>query len=144
MCQYILFSDNKKQIPKGVLGYDPFFKVRDVLDEMMKGMSSAWNGGKHVTIDESVIKHMCRTVSYVQYMPTKPTKHESKVFAVCCAMTVIMLGFTIYVGKEDDCDNTALNMCGILLQKEGFTGRRGRVLYTNNYYTLVKLSKHFF
>ena len=35
-------------------------------------------------------------------------------------------------------------MCDILLQKRGFTGRRGRVLYTDNNYILVKFSKHFF
>ena len=140
---YMHFSDNKKQIPKGVLGYDPLFKVRDALDKMMKVMSSAWNTGKHVTIDESMIKYMGHAVFYVQYILTKPIKHGIKVFAVCCVMTVIMLGFTIYVWEEDDCDNTALNVCHILLQKSGFTGRRGCVLYTKNYYTSVKLSKHF-
>ena len=77
-------------------------------------------------------------------MLAKPSKHGIKVFAVCCAMTVIILGFTIYVWEGGDCDNTALNVCDILLQNAGFTGRRGCVLYTDNYYTLVKLSEHFF
>ena len=112
---------------------------------MMKGMRSAWNAGKHVTIDESMIRYMGRAVSYVQYMPAKPIKHGIKVFALCCAISAVLLAFEVYVGKDDPTkDNSALAVCDRLVKDADLTAHRGRVLYTDNYYTSVKLAKHMF
>lgn len=86
MRRFIHFSDSTKRKGKGSIGFDPLYKVRYPLDVMMKGMRSAWNAGKHVTIDESMIRYMGRAVSYVQYIPAKPIKHGIKVFALCCAI----------------------------------------------------------
>ena len=91
MRRYIHFCDNSKKKEKGVRGYDALYKVSYPLRIMMKGMRTAWNAGKHVTIDESMIRYMGRAVSYVQYMPAKPIKHGIKVFAVCCAISAVIL-----------------------------------------------------
>ena len=111
MRQYIHFCDNSKRISAGNVGHDPLFKVRYPLDTMMGGMRSAWNAGKHVTIDESMILYMGRAISYVQYMPAKPIKHGIKVFALCCAFSAVILAFKVYVGKEDDSDGSAAAVC---------------------------------
>ena len=58
MRRFIHFSDNSKRKGKGISGFDPLFKVQYPLDVMMKGMRSAWTAGKHVTIDESMIRYM--------------------------------------------------------------------------------------
>ena len=107
----------------------------------MKGMRSAWNAGEHVTIDESMIRYMGRAISFVQYMPAKPIKNGIKVFALCCAFSAIILAFQVYVGKEDDSDGSAAAVCDNLCINPGLTTQRGRVLYTENYYTSVKLVK---
>jgi len=112
---------------------------------MMKGMQSAWTAGKHVTIDESTIRYMGRAVCYVQYMPAKPIKHGIKVFCLCCAVSAVLLSFDIYVGKEIETrDNSALAVYDRLVTSTGLTTNRGRVLYTDKYYTSVKLAKHMF
>ena len=144
MRQYIHFCDNSKQISAGNIGHDPLFKVRYSLDTMMGGMRSAWNAGKHVTIDESMIRYMGRAISYVQYMPAKPTKHGIKVFALCCAFSAVILAFQVYVGKEDDSDGSAVAVCENLCVSAGLTTQRGRVLYTDNYYTSIKLARIMF
>ena len=82
--------------------YDPLCKVSYALDEMMKGMHRAWVAGKHVTIDESMIKYMGCALSFVQYMPAKPIKHGIKNFCLCCAYTGVMLAFKIYLGKSEE------------------------------------------
>ena len=87
---------------------------------------------------------MDHTISYVQYMPAKPIKHGIKVLALCCALSAVILLFKIYVGKEDDSDGTAIGVGNDLIVDAGLSGQRGRVLYTDNYYTSVKLAKHMF
>jgi len=77
-------------------------------------------------------------------MPTKPIKHGIKVFALRCAFSAVILAFTLYVGKEDDTDGTAVGICNDLCVEAGLTESHGRVLYTDNYYTSVKLAKHMF
>ena len=64
-------------------GYNVLFKVRYAMTTLMTGIHKAWStGGKHVTIDESMISYMGRAVSFVQYMPAKPIKHDIKVYAL--------------------------------------------------------------
>ena len=64
-----------------------------------------------------------------------------KVFALCCDVSAIILAFKVYVGKEDDYDGSAVGICDGLVDDAGLTKARGRVLYTDNYYTSVKLAK---
>jgi hypothetical protein len=120
------------------------FKVKYALDVMMNGMKNSWTAGKHVTIDESMIRYMGRAISYVQYIPAKPIKHGIKVFALCCAFSAVILAFKVYVGKEDDADGTAVGICNELCVDAGLTESSGRTLYTDNYCTSVKLAKHMF
>jgi hypothetical protein len=91
-----------------------------------------------------MIRYMGRAVDYVQYMPSKPIKHGIKVYALCCGITGIMLAWKVYTGSEDGVVNTAVKICDGLAEDAGLTGQKGRVLYTDNYYTSVALAKHFF
>ena len=59
-------------------------------------------------------------------------------------MSAVLLGVKIYVGKDDDEDETTLQVCDRLIKEAGLTGAKGRVLYTDNYYTSMKLAKHIF
>ena len=122
MRQYIHFADNHSKKAKGEIGYHALFKVKYVLDEMMKGMRKSWTAGQHVTIDESMIRYMGRAISYVQYMPAKPIKHGIKVYALCCALSAVILAFKVYVGKEDDTDGSAVAVCNDLCVDAGLTG----------------------
>jgi len=144
MRRNIHFVDNSDRKKAGTPGYDPMFKCRYVLDLFMKGIMLAWIAGELVTIDESMIKYMGRAVSFVQYMPAKPIKHGIKIFAICCAHSSVLLNFFVYVGKEDEVDGSALNVCDRLITGASITLQRGRTLFTDNYYTSVKLAKHLF
>ena len=144
MTQFIHFADNNKRVPAGQPGFDQLFKVSWALDTMMKGCRAAWNPGQKVTIDESMIKYCGRAVTFVQYMPAKPIKHGIKVFVLCCAMSAVWLSYKIYVGAQDGVDGSALAICDELVNDAGLTDCRGRVLYTDNWYTSVRLAQHMF
>ena len=100
MRRYIHFADNHRQAEKGQPGYDALYKVRYPLDIMMAGIRAALTDGKHVAVDESMIRYMGGAVTYVQYMPAKPIKHGMKVFCLCCAISAVLLSFKVYVSNQ--------------------------------------------
>ena len=65
-----------------------------------------WTAGERVCIDESTIKYCGRSVKFIQFIPVKPIKHGTKMFAVCCAYTGYTLGYEVYVGKGADIEGT--------------------------------------
>ena len=114
------------------------------MNAMLVGINRAWTVGQRVTVDESMIRYMGRAVEYVQYMPAKPMKHGIKVYAMCCAVTGIMIAWTVYTGSEEGVVNTTTKICADLAKQANIHKQKGRVLYTDNYYTSVKLARHFF
>eukprot|EP00956_Cyclotella_meneghiniana_P022924 scaffold43919_cov42-Cyclotella_meneghiniana.AAC.1 len=142
--RFIHFADNSKRKSKGEEGYDPLYKVRSAMTAMLKGINKAWIVGQRVTVDESMIRYMGRAVEYVQYMPAKPIKHGIKVYAMCCAVTGIMIAWNVYTGAEDGVVNTTTKICADLAKQANIHTQKGRILYTDNYYTSVKLARYFF
>eukprot|EP00956_Cyclotella_meneghiniana_P022021 scaffold40902_cov50-Cyclotella_meneghiniana.AAC.1 len=111
---------------------------------MLQGINKAWIVGQRVTVDESMIRYMGRAVEYVQYMPAKPIKHGIKVYAMCCAVSGIMIAWNVYTGAEDSVVDTTTKICADLAKQANIHRQKGRVLYTDNYYTSVKLARYFF
>ena len=145
MRQYIHFADNGDFILSGEPGHDPLWKVRYPLKLFMKGIRKCWDAGKDVTIDEGMILYKGRAVPYVQYMPAKPIKHGLKVFMICCASSSILLGFEIYTAKEGGLvDGSALKVCERLIIAAVLAAQRGHVLFTDNWYTTIRLAMHLF
>ena len=132
-------------VNKGQPGYDPLFKVAYPLKIMMAGIGSAWQAGQAIAIDESMIKYAGKAVSFVQYMPAKPIKHGLKMFVCACAYSAVILSYELYVGSDKDApgegDWSAKSICLRLIEKAGLTGVKGRVLYTDNWYTSIELVK---
>jgi hypothetical protein len=54
--RFIHFAGNSKRKKRGEAGHDVLFKVRHILDEIMKGLQKSWNAGERVTINESMIR----------------------------------------------------------------------------------------
>jgi len=96
-----------------------------------------------------MIKYCGRAVAFIQYMPAKPIKHRIKVFCLCCAVTAVMLSFEVYCGKDNSkTDNTMVDICERLIHEVDLVNNqtggmiRGRTIYSDNYYTSVKMAKH--
>ena len=83
-------------------------------------------------------------VTYSQYMPENPINHGINMFSICCDISAILICFKVYVGQEDDSDNTSLGIFDELVKEAGITSVRGQTLYTNNYYKSMALAKHMF
>jgi hypothetical protein len=148
--RHIHFAENDQRKNEGEPGYDPLFKVRYVLDKIGKGLIKMWQAGQNLSLDESMIKYCGRAIAFVQYMPAKPIKHGIKVFCLCCAYSVIMLSFEIYCRKDSNkTDSTTVGICERLIQAADLvTGAtvmiRACTIYSDNYYTSIKLAKHLY
>ena len=95
-------------------------------------------------IDESMIWGCGCAVEFEQYAPCKPIKNGIKVFAVCCAVTAILLGFEVYVGAEDETESVAIGIVKRLIEGEGLMAVQGCILYTDNWYMSVTWARMLF
>jgi hypothetical protein len=84
-------------------------------------------------------------------MPAKPIKHGRKVFCLCSAATAVMLSFEVYCKKDNsNTDNTTVDICERLIHKTDLVNNqtegmiRGCTIYSDNYYTSVKMAKHLY
>jgi hypothetical protein len=78
-------------------------------------------------------------------MPAKPINHGIKAFCVYCAILGIMLAYEVYCrNKDKKMDGTAVNVCDRLVKQAELTSPCGHSLYTDNYYTSMKLAMHLF
>jgi hypothetical protein len=71
-----------------------------------------------------MIRYNDPTVDFVQYPPKKPIKHGLKVFAICCAVTAVLLGFEVYSGKDTGVTATAIAIVKRLIVQAELTGAR--------------------
>jgi hypothetical protein len=79
-------------------------------------------------------------------MPKKPIKHGLKVFALCCAYTGYLYCYEVYTGKENT-DGSPKAVIERLMLMAGVTfvvRGKGRVLYTDNFYTSMEVMQHVF
>jgi len=78
LLRYLHLVNSKSQKKKGERGYDPLFKVRVSVDHLTAVYSQYYYPSRHLSIDEMMVGTMCR-VSFLQYLPKKPTKFGIKV-----------------------------------------------------------------
>ena len=75
-------------------------------------------------------------------------QNRSSMVSRCLPFVVLFLQYfwisKVYVGQEDDYDNTALGVFDELVKEARLNSARGRTIYTNNYYTSMALAKHMF
>jgi hypothetical protein len=85
--RYIHFVDNARLLKKENPKWHGLQKIQKAIDIILKTLTAGWILGKRICVDKSMIKYMGRFVSFVQYMPAKPIKHETKVYTLCCSYT---------------------------------------------------------
>lgn len=66
--RYFDCADQSGYIPRGQDGYDPLYKIRDVIDILLERFQALYNPNRELSIDESMIGTKCR-VPFLQYMP---------------------------------------------------------------------------
>ncbi len=87
--------DNTASVSRTDSHYDKLWKVRPILDVLTKTFEDLYYPHKQLPVDESMIGTKCR-LSFIQYMPAKPTKWGIKVWVCSDAHTGYIYRFDIY------------------------------------------------
>lgn len=83
--RFLHFADNSKAPSQTDSSFDKLWKVCSVIDSIQKQSQQAYTPGMQISVDESMIGTKGR-LSFLQYMPKKPTKWGIKLW-VCCEST---------------------------------------------------------
>ena len=143
----IHLNDTTAEKEKGDDDFDPWIKVRVVLDKLNKMSKLYYSPSQHLSIDESMIG-MKNRVAYIQYMPNKRhARFGIKKFQLCDDNGYV-LHVDIYAGKDIDMhgeegDGHAVTVVKKLL-KESRVLNKGFHVYTDNFYTKPGLADELF
>lgn len=136
---YVHIVDNTQALPRSDLHYDRLWKVRPLTEVLQSTCGELYNTHPQVSIDESIIGTKCR-LSFIQYLPAKPTKWGIKVWVYSDAVTGYIHSFAVYTGKDP---GVPLSSSGLAydvvmnLLKDKFY--KGYSVYIDNFYTSHKL-----
>ena len=97
LLRYIHLSDSRKQPPRGDPDYDKLYKIRPFLDAVVSQFKSVYSPKQNVSIDESIIGFKGR-LSFVQYMPKKPTKWGIKSWVLAESDSGYVWNMKVYTG----------------------------------------------
>ena len=92
---------------------------------------------RNLSVDEQMIGTKCR-ISFIQYMPKKPTKFGIKVWVLCEAETGYCQQFQIYTGKIDGNPEKGLAKRVVLDLLENYLDKKFHV-YWDNFYSTKEL-----
>ena len=134
--QILHLCDNSKGVPHGQEGYNPLYKVHDLLKETESLYAKAYCPSKELSLDKSMIKFKGR-IFFKQFNPSKPTRWGIRQFALYEAKTCYALKFLTYSGATTlSTTDTHLTATENIVQEmmADYAGH-GHVLYTDSFYT---------
>ena len=95
--RFLHLNDNRHYKKKGEDGHDPLFKLRPFLEPLIVQFQKSYTLSKEVCVDETMIGFKGR-LSFIQYMPKKPTKWGMKAFVLADSCTGYMYNWHLYTG----------------------------------------------
>lgn len=131
--KFLHLNNNEVQVGRGVLGYDPLFKLRPLLTALIPRYQSSYQLHRNISIDESMIGFKGR-LSFLQYMPKKPKKWGMKAWVLADSKTAYTWNWMLYTGKDNDAQRDSL-ATRVVLQLVELLHQSGHHLYFDNFYT---------
>lgn len=118
---------------------DRLKKVRFIYEHMQQKCRTLFQPGQSISVDERVVRSKAR-FSFRQYLPKKPVKWGTKVWALCDSKTSFCCNFSIYTGQavpgQADVGLTQRVVQDLCV----YSHNKGHVLYTDNFYTSGRLA----
>ena len=96
--RFLHLNDSALYIRKGEPGHDPLYKLRPFMEPLISNFQNHYRLSREVSVDETMISYKGR-LSFVQYMPKKPTKWGLKAFVLADAHTGYMYNWYLQTGN---------------------------------------------
>lgn len=141
--RFFHLNNNANAIPRGEVGFDPWHKLRPILDHLNNSFKKYFKPSQLVSIDESMVGMKNRHV-YIQYVPNKRhNRFGIKKFELCDSSTGYVYHIELYAGKDFQVrgdDGQAVAVVMHLMEKSNLLGK-GYHLLTDNFYTNILLAQ---
>ena len=95
--RFLHLNDSTLYRRKGEPGHDPLYKMRPFIEPLFENFRSCYTLSKEISVDESMIAFKGR-LSFIQYMPKKPTKWGMKAFVLADSKTGYLYNWHLYTG----------------------------------------------
>ena len=128
---------------RGQPGFDPWSKVRPVLDAVNATFKKHYVVPRYLSIDESMVG-MKNRVIFLQYMPNKRHSRVGiKKFELCDSMTGYVMHVELYAGKDFPIRSDMGQAHGVVmdLMRKANVLDKGYHLFTDNFYTKPALAE---
>lgn len=135
-------SDVVNEKPRGDPDFDPWAKVRPILSQINETFKYFYTPSQNISIDESMIgmKNRC---AYIQFMPNKRhARFGVKKFELCDSNGYVY-HVELYAGKDFDVTHDEGQAFAVVKQLMEVSNllQKGYRLFTDNFYTKVKLAE---
>jgi hypothetical protein len=122
---------------------DKIYKVSPVFEHLLQKFKHYYVPGQNMSLDEGMIPTKNK-LSFKQYIKNKPIRWGIKIFILCDAENGYIVNAEVYTGKQEHLNvETNLGVTGNLVVRltEDYQGQY-YTIYTDRFYTSVKLTKH--
>ena len=136
--RYIHLVDNTTA-PQRTAQSDKLWKVRPLLNVLSRNAPKLYSLHRQISIDESMIGTKSR-LSFLQYMPKKPTKWGIKVWVCCDARTGYIYSFDVYTGADPSIPKSSNGQAyDVVMNLLSSLFGKGHILYTDNLHSSPQL-----
>lgn len=104
---YLHLNDSNQQPQRDSPNYDKLYKIRPLLDMVISAFKSVYLPQQDISIDESIIGFKGR-LSFIQYIPKKPTKWGIKAWVLAESATGYVWNLRLYTGKRMNNNNLSV------------------------------------
>ena len=124
---------------KGEEGYNILYKVHPLIDHLAAVFPKYYQPSRNISIDEMMISTRCR-ISFLQFIPKKPTRFGIKVWVCAEASSGYVLDFQVYTSASDEKTGKRVSLGHKVVMKlmEPLQGK-GHCLFIDNFYTSPSL-----
>ncbi|XP_066260450.1 piggyBac transposable element-derived protein 4-like [Euwallacea similis] len=137
LMQHLRFDDGTTRSDRRQ--YDKLASIREVFTDFVLKCKAAYVPFENVTIDEKLeaFRGKC---SFRQYIPSKPTRYELKVFALVDSKTFFTLNLEVYLGRQPEGPFSFSNSPKDVVMKlcDSIKGT-GRNITVDNWFTSMEL-----
>lgn len=99
LMSYLHLNDTSKMPDRASPEHDKLYKIRPFLDRVVNAFRSVYTPFQSVSVDESIIGFKGR-LSWIQYMPKKPTKWGIKAWVLADSSNGYVANFQLYSGIQ--------------------------------------------
>lgn len=137
LLKFLHLNDSRKYPARGQPGYDKLYKVRPLLDAVVKNFQASYTPSENLSIDESMVGFKGR-LAFLQYMPKKPQKWGMKAWVLADSANGYIWNWKLYTGKEESVPASDLGLAHRVvldLLDDDRLKSKGYRVFTDNFYS---------